>query len=56
MFLPRKLPVLSQNSFDFIKTKYPEIPSGIAQEKVISDTTEEKLKKAIEEFKAEFLK
>ena len=42
--------------FDFIKTKYPEIPSGIAQEKVISDTTEEKLKKAIEEFKAEFLK
>ena len=47
---------MSQNSFDFIKTKYPEIPSGIAQEKVISDTTEEKLKKAIEEFKAEFLK
>ena len=42
--------------FDFIMTKYPEIPSGIAQEKVISDTTEEKLKKAIEEFKAEFLK
>ena len=42
--------------FDFIKTKYPEIPSGIAQEKVISDTTEEKLKMAIEEFKAEFLK
>ncbi len=42
--------------FDFIKTKYPEIPSGIAEEKVISDTTEEKLKKAIEEFKAEFLK
>ena len=42
--------------FDFIKTKYPEIPSGIAKEKVISDTTEEKLKKAIEEFKAEFLK
>ena len=42
--------------FDFIKTKYPEIPSGIAQEKVISYTTEEKLKKAIEEFKAEFLK
>ena len=42
--------------FDFIKTKYPEVPSGIAEEKVISDTTEEKLKKAIEEFKAEFLK
>ena len=42
--------------FDFIKTKYPEIPSDIAREKVISDTTDEKLKKAIEEFKAEFLK
>ncbi len=42
--------------FDFIKTKYPEIPSDIAREKVISDTTEEKLKKAIEEFKTEFLK
>ena len=42
--------------FDFIKTKYPEIPSSIAEEKVISDTTDEKLKKAIEEFKAEFLK
>lgn len=42
--------------FDFVKTKYPEVPSSIAEEKVISDTTEEKLKKAIEEFKAEFLK
>lgn len=42
--------------FEFIKTKYPEIPAGIANEKVISDAVEEKLKAAIEEFKAEFLK
>lgn len=42
--------------FEFVKTKYPEIPAGIANEKVISDAVEEKLKAAIEEFKAEFLK
>ena len=42
--------------FDFIKTKYPEIPSNIAEEKVISEETEATLKKAIEEFKTGFLK
>ena len=42
--------------FDFIKTKYPEIPSNIAEEKVISEATETTLKKAIEEFKTGFLK
>ena len=40
--------------FDFLDTRYPEIPKAIADEKVISDATEEVLKKAIEEFKAEF--
>lgn len=40
--------------FEFLDTKYPEIPSAIADEKVISDETEEKLKKAIDEFKASF--
>ncbi|MCM1145028.1 MAG: F0F1 ATP synthase subunit alpha, partial [Lachnoclostridium sp.] len=40
--------------FDFLDTKYPEIPSAIAAEKVISEDTEEKLKKAIDEFKAQF--
>ncbi|MBD5520177.1 MAG: F0F1 ATP synthase subunit alpha [Lachnospiraceae bacterium] len=40
--------------FEFLDTKYPEIPSSIASEKVISDETEGKLKKAIEEFKAQF--
>ena len=42
--------------FEFLDTKYPEVPSAIAEEKVISEQTEETLKKAIEAFKAEFLK
>ena len=41
--------------FEFVDTKYPQVPSAIAAEKVISDETEETLKKAIEEFKAAFL-
>lgn len=40
--------------FDFLDTKYPEIPSSIKNEKVISDETESVLVKAIEEFKKEF--
>ena len=42
--------------FEFLDTRYPEVPNAIADEKVISDKTEETLKKAIEEFKAAFLK
>ena len=40
--------------FEFLDTKYPEVPNAIATEKVISDETEETLKKAIGEFKASF--
>ena len=40
--------------FEFLDTRYAEIPKAIAEEKVISETTEAALKKAIEEFKAEF--
>ncbi len=40
--------------FEFLDTKYPEIPNSIAQEKQISDKTDELLKKAIEEFKQKF--
>ena len=40
--------------FDFIQTKYPEIPESIKTEKVITEETESLLIKAIEEFKAEF--
>ena len=40
--------------FEFLDTKYPEIPGSISEEKVISDETETKLKAAIEEFKKTF--
>ena len=40
--------------FEFLDTKYPEIPGNIKSEKVISEETETSLKKAIEEFKANF--
>ena len=40
--------------FEFLDTKYPEVPNSIAQDKVITDEIEEKLKKAISEFKAAF--
>ena len=42
--------------FDYLDTKHPEIPAAIVEEKVISDATEEKLVKALNDFKAEFLK
>ncbi|MBE5848142.1 MAG: F0F1 ATP synthase subunit alpha [Lachnospiraceae bacterium] len=38
--------------FEFLDTKYPEIPAKIKSEKVISEETEQLLKKAITEFKA----
>ena len=40
--------------FDFLDTKYPQVPNNIAAEKVISDDTESTLKKALEEFIASF--
>ncbi len=40
--------------FDFIDTKYSEIPKAICEEKQISEETEQLLIKAIEEFKKEF--
>ena len=42
--------------FEFLDTKYPEIPQAIAETEVISEETEEKLVKAIEEFKTDFNK
>ena len=42
--------------FDYLDTKHPEIPAAIAEEKVISDATEEKLVKALNDLKVEFLK
>lgn len=40
--------------FEFLDTKYPDITINIAKEKEISEQTEETLKKAIVEFKANF--
>lgn len=40
--------------FEFIKTKYPEIPERIASERQISEENEDALVKAIEEFKRIF--
>ena len=40
--------------FEFIDTKYAEIPASIKDTKVISEEAEEKLKAAITEFKELF--
>ena len=40
--------------FEFLDTKFPEVPSAIAAEQVISEVTEQKLVKALEEFKKTF--
>lgn len=40
--------------FEFLNTKYSEIPEAIQTEKVISEETESKLQAAIEEFKKQF--
>ena len=42
--------------FEYVDPLYPEVPEAIRTEKVISDETEAKLVKAIEECKADFLK
>lgn len=42
--------------FVFLDTRYPEIPAAIARERIISDETEAKLEKAIDEFKQQFAK
>jgi F-type H+-transporting ATPase subunit alpha len=40
--------------FEYIDTKYPDVPSGIASEKQITPEIEARLKQAITEFKASF--
>ncbi len=42
--------------FEFLDTKYPEVPQGIKESKVISEENEEKLLTAVEEFKKDFVK
>ena len=40
--------------FEFLDTKYPQVPQAIRDERVISDETEKTLVAAIEEFKGRF--
>ena len=49
-----KITRFEKELFEFLDTKYAEIPRSIAEEKVISEQTEELLVKAIGEFKAQF--
>ncbi|MBO4890331.1 MAG: F0F1 ATP synthase subunit alpha [Lachnospiraceae bacterium] len=44
-----------ESFFEYIRTSYPEIPESIATTKELSDEMEEKLKKAIADFKEGFL-
>ena len=49
-----KITRFEEEFFVYVDTKYPEIPVSIADTKVISEEMEDKLKKAIVEFKAQF--
>ena len=40
--------------FEFINTKYPDIPANIKETKELSQETEDELVKAIKEFKQNF--
>ncbi|MEZ3479907.1 MAG: F0F1 ATP synthase subunit alpha, partial [Lachnospiraceae bacterium] len=40
--------------FEFLDTKYPQVPKAIKETQVISDETEKTLVAAIEEFKGRF--
>lgn len=42
--------------FEYLETRYPEVPENIRTQQVISQETEEVLVKAIKEFKEQFLK
>ncbi len=50
----KDIQLFEKELFEYIDTKYPEIPKAIREEKVISDETEPKLISAIEEFKKQF--
>ena len=46
--------IFEKELFEFIDTKYPEIPASIVETKELTEETEEKLKTAIEKFKEDF--
>lgn len=41
--------------FEFLKTKYPEVPAGIAEKKALDDEMTKRLESVIEEFKKGFV-
>ena len=45
-----------ESFFEYIRTSYPEIPESIKNTRELTEDMEEKLKKAIDDFKADFLK
>jgi len=49
-----KITRFEKELFEFIDTKYPEMPKEIAQTKVISEELDPKLRQAVEEFKSQF--
>ena len=50
-----EITVFEKEFIEFLDTRYAEVPAAIAEEKVVSEQTEEILKKAITEFKQQFL-
>ena len=49
-----KIQTFEKELFEYVDTKYPEIPAAIRAEKQISEETQSKLDQAINELKAEF--
>ena len=49
-----KITRFEKELFEFIDTKYPEMPKEIAQTKVISEELDPKIRQAVEEFKSQF--
>ena len=50
----KDVPGFEQELFEFVDTKYPEIPEAIRTDKELKEETEQQLVKAIEECKAQF--
>jgi F-type H+-transporting ATPase subunit alpha len=49
-----KIADFEKTFFEFCEKEFPDIEHSIAKEKIISETTEDKLKQATEQFKEKF--
>ncbi len=54
IFRQKQILEFEEGLFEYIKTKYPEIPESIQETRVLSDEGEQKLIQAIGECKAKF--